>query len=187
MNRRTTTPPPDSVYSPMQPQARVPDAVQEPLCHHRRRRVAGAGDRGEYRHLFAVPPAHPSIAAGSGAGAAGQPVGAGSQAGLADLQPGGRLRRRVQLPDVPRSRAGADVVHRHRRAPAVRRQPRLPRPDAERRRHARLRAATFPCSACSPRSAGCSARPTTARSARRRSRCSATPGGSRASAPIRTS
>ena len=30
------------------------------------------------------------------------------------------------------------VVHRHRGAPAVRRQPRLPRPDAERRGHARL-------------------------------------------------
>ena len=51
----------------------------------------------------------------------------GPEAGLAVVQPGRRLRRGLQLPDVPRPRAGADGLHRHRGAPGVRRQPRLPR------------------------------------------------------------
>ena len=42
---------------------------------------------------------------------AGQPVRARPEAGLEFLRPGGRLRGRLQLPDVPGSRTGADGVH----------------------------------------------------------------------------
>ena len=52
-----------------------------------------------------------------GAGAAGQPGGAGAEAGLAVVEQRRRLRRRVQLPDVPRPREGADRLQRHRRPP----------------------------------------------------------------------
>ena len=52
-----------------------------------------------------------------------------AQARLDLVRPGGRLRGGLQLPDVPRPRAGADGVHRPRGAPPVRRQPRCPRPD----------------------------------------------------------
>ena len=42
----------------------------------------------------------------------------GPKPGSTELRPGGRLRDGVQLPDVQRSRKGADAVHRHRGAPA---------------------------------------------------------------------
>ena len=47
----------------------------------------------------------------------------GPKPGSQIVQPGRRLRRGLQLRDVPRPAEGADGVHRHRRAPAVRRQP----------------------------------------------------------------
>ncbi len=49
-----------------------------------------------------------------------------------------QLRQRVQLPDVPRSRAGADVVHRHRRAQRVRREHRVRRIVGRRRQRVRV-------------------------------------------------
>ena len=57
----------------------------------------------------------------------------GPKQGSHVVQQRGRLRRGLQLPDVPRSRARADGLHRHRRARPVRREPRVRGPDAERR------------------------------------------------------
>ena len=115
-----------------EPQTRAPDTPQKPVCHDRRGRVAGLGNRREYGDLFVVSRAHPAPAAGPGALQAGQPLGAGPQARVADVQSGGRLRRRVQLSDVPGPRTSPDVVHRDRGPPAVWRQSRLPRADVER-------------------------------------------------------
>ena len=46
------------------------------------------------------------------AGRTGQPRRAGAEAGVAVVQPGRRLRRGLQLPDVPRPRARAEGLHR---------------------------------------------------------------------------
>jgi len=50
-----------------------------------------------------------------------------------------RVRCRLQLSDVPRPAARAEGLHRNRGAPRVQRQPRLRRPDAERRGVAGIR------------------------------------------------
>src|SRR5205085_4540133 len=77
-------------------------------------------------------------AAGTRTGAAGQPRGTWTEAGIAVVQQRGGLRRRLQLPDVPRSRAPAEGVHRTRRARRRRCEPVISRTDTERRRYARL-------------------------------------------------
>ena len=107
------------------------------------------------------------VAERAAAGGAGQPVGAGAEAGLAELRPGRRLRRRLQLRDVPRPAEGADRLHRHRGAPAVRRQPGLRRADDEPARGCWSRATTSRSCRCSRRSGGCSTRTTIASSAKR--------------------
>ena len=81
----------------------------------------------------------------------GQPRGAGAQAGLPVVQPGGRLRRGLQLRDVPRPRSAC-----RRPSPAS---PRigcfganlvLSGTDAQRRRACSCRAATSRCCSCTP-------------------------------------
>ena len=59
----------------------------------------------------------------------------GPEAGTAIVRPGRRLRHRLQLSDVSRSRARADAVHGARRASSYRRQ-RSAEPGARRRQHA---------------------------------------------------
>ena len=69
----------------------------------------------------------------------------GPQARLAVVQPGGRLRRGLQLPDVPRPREGEDrpftglAAHRD-----LRRQRRVQRPDAQRRAAMLVSGSYFP-------------------------------------------
>src|SRR5690606_27784125 len=52
-------------------QARLPDAVQDTVRHHRRDSVAGAGHRRERRDLLPLRPVPAPAAAGHGTGAAG--------------------------------------------------------------------------------------------------------------------
>ena len=66
------------------------------------------------------------------AGQPGQSGGTGTEAGIAIVQSGGRLRRGLQLRDVPRSPARADDVHRRCGAPALRRQPLVSGANAQR-------------------------------------------------------
>src|SRR5580765_6752873 len=127
------------VHHYAQPQVRPPDAVQDPLCHDRGHLVAGAGHRRERGDLLAVQPAPDETAAGARAAPARQSVGAGAETGIAELQPGRRLRDGLKLPDVPRPREDPDSVHGDRRTPVIWRQPERSRPDAGRRGHARLR------------------------------------------------
>ena len=104
------------------------------------------------------------------AGGTGQSRRARSQARLAVLQPGRRLRRGFQLPDVPGSRACAEGVHgiaAHRVFGANL---------AFRARRSAATACSSPAaisrsSECSRRSAACSARTTTEASASPSSRC----------------
>ena len=65
-------------------------------------------------------------------------VGARAEAGLDLVQLGRNLRRGVQLPDVSRSRAGPDLLHRHCRARPVLGQPGLRRAHHQRRGRARV-------------------------------------------------
>ena len=99
--------------------------------------LPGARHRRQRGDLLALQPAPAAAAAGAGAEPAGQPGAPGPNAGSQSCNQAGELRRRLQLPDVPRPGEGADAVHRHRRAPHLRRQPgasRARRPG--RRRHA---------------------------------------------------
>ena len=117
--------------------------VEDAVRHRHRHPVAGPGHRRQHRDLLAVRPHAAAAAAGARPRGAGQPGDAAAQAGVELVQPGGRLRVGVQLPDVPRPRAGPDGVHRPGGALPDGRQPRGPRPDHERRRRGRCRAATF--------------------------------------------
>ena len=110
-----------------QPQVRAPHALQVAVRDARRHRLAGARDRRQRRHLLAVQP-----------DAAARRCRCRSPIGWSISPRRGRSRARnraatpascdvvLQLPDVPRPRAGADAVHRHRRAPRLQREPGLP-------------------------------------------------------------
>ena len=113
-------------------------AVPIAVCHLVAIVSLGARHRRERGHLLAVRPDAAAPAAGAGAGQLVNLSAPGPKPGSQSCNNAGRLRRRLQLPDVPRPRAGADGLHRHRGAPVVRRQPRLPGPDAERRGHVRV-------------------------------------------------
>src|SRR5690606_20427765 len=121
------------------PETRAADAAPHTVRDGRCRAVAGAGDRRERGDLLAVRPAPARRAAGARAGGAREPGGARSEVRLDIVQQRRELQRRLQLPDVPGSRARADRVHGPGRASLVRREPRLPRPDAERLRDAGVR------------------------------------------------
>ncbi len=122
-----------------QPEARIPDAGAHAVRHRRRHPVPGTRDRRQRGHLLAVRPDAAARAAGAGARSAGQPDRAGAQAGEQLVQQRRRLRRGVQLRDVPRPAARRHAVQRHRRAPRLRREPRLQGPaDPQRPGHARL-------------------------------------------------
>ena len=98
------------------------------------------GIGGERGHLLAVPPD-----AAAGAAGAARPAdlvnlsAPGPKPGSTLVQPGRRLRRRLQLRDVPRPASAPAAVQRRRGAPPVRRQPRGRRTDVERGRRAGLR------------------------------------------------
>ena len=92
-------------------------------------RLARPRHRGQRGDLLAVPPSVAAPAAGRRAGAAGQPRSSRTQTGSGRHHPGRRLRRDLQLPDVPRSPAGADRLHRRRGALQLRRPRGLRRPD----------------------------------------------------------
>ena len=74
---------------------------------------------------------------------AGEPRQSGSEARIAVVQSGWRLRCRVQLPDVSRSGKGAGRIRRDRRASPVQRERRVSGSDCERRRRARVRFILF--------------------------------------------
>ncbi len=122
-----------------QADVRPPHPVQDAVRHRRRDRLAGARHRRQRRHLLLLPPDAARIAGGAGAGEPGQPRGTRTEAGLPVVQSGWRLRRSLQLRDVPRYPTRADHVHRRCGAPAVRRQPVVSGPDAQRPGPAGLR------------------------------------------------
>ena len=117
-----------------QPATCHPHAPQIALRDHRRGPVTGVRHRGQRRHFLALQPDAVEEAAGRGAGGAREPGEPRAQAGLAELRQPGKLRRSIQLPDVPRSRKPSRCL------PASRRMSRLARisrtwSDHQRRRH----------------------------------------------------
>ena len=134
-----------------QPEVRPPHALQDAVRHDRRDRVAGARHRRERGDLLAV---QPDAAASrcrcrsrSGWSTSRRPAPSRARS---------RATRRATATRSSATRCSATsqkvqtVVHRHRRAPALRRQPRVSGTDAERRRACWCRAATSRCSACTP-------------------------------------
>ena len=83
-------------------------------------------------------------------------VSPGPRSGSVSCGQAGDVRRDLQLPDVPRSRARADRIYRHRGAPRFRREHRVWRRVGRRRRHAGVGHVLFECSASRRISAGCS-------------------------------
>ena len=112
----------------------VPDALR----HGRGDRLAGPRHRGQRGDFLPLQPVPAAPAAGRRADRAREPGESRAEARIAVVQQRRRLRRRVQLPDVPRPRTETDRVHGTRRAPHLRRQPGIPRTDGQGRRHARL-------------------------------------------------
>ena len=97
-------------------EARLPPAAQDAVRERGRDPFAGARHRRQRGDLLAVR----SDAAARAAGRSGPSElvnfsAPGPKPGSQLVRPGRRLRRRLQLPDVPRSRAAADGLHRHRR------------------------------------------------------------------------
>ena len=129
---------PSNPTSYAQPEARLPHPVPHALCHRGRRRLAGARDRGNGRHLLVIQPDAVAAAAGACSRPAGEPLRARAQAWQQLLQSGGPVRSGLHLPDVPRSREGTGGFHWHRRPPNLRRQPGLQRADAVGLGHARI-------------------------------------------------
>ena len=110
----------------------------------------------------------------------------GPKPGSQVVQPGRRLRRGLQLPDVPRPREGADRLHRHRRARMFGANLAYHGQTLNGAGHARV-GQLFPGARRAAGARPAARRPTTIRtSANRRSSCSATPTGRRASTAIRT-
>ena len=109
-----------------------------PPGHADCRRVPRARHRGERCHLLDVRPDAAPAAARGRPGFARQPERARAEAGIGLMQPTRRLRRDVQLPDVPGPRAAADRVHGNRRARAIFGESRVSGTDAERPGAARL-------------------------------------------------
>ena len=77
-------------------------------------------------------------------------VGARAEAGLQLVQPGRQLRRGLQLPDVPRPRAGADQLHRALPPTGTSAPASATRAPRSAPRACWCRAATFRCSASTP-------------------------------------
>ena len=96
----------------------------------------------------------------------------GPEARLELLQPGGRLRRGLQLPDVPRSREGEDGLHRFAAHRIFGVNLSHERPDAVNGEGMFVSGSYFPSPRLGPRSVACSRPTTTRRSAatRRRAR-----------------
>ena len=97
-------------------------AAQDPGRHRRRGPVAGPRHRLEHRDLLAVQPARAAPAAGGRPRRAGQPRVPRTQAGTLRPRQRGRVRRDVQLPDVPRPGARTGGLHEHRRPQGAPRQ-----------------------------------------------------------------
>ena len=159
-----------------QPQARLPHAVQDALRHRRRRssrwRSGSARTRRSSRCSTRCCCGRCRCRSPTGWSTSAAP---GPKPGSQLVQPGGRLRRGLQLPDVPRPREGADGLHRASPRTGIfganlAYEGQTLSGDG----HAGLGQLLPACSACSRRSAGCSARATTAPSASRTSSCSAT-------------
>ncbi|PYP43523.1 MAG: hypothetical protein DMD50_17190 [Gemmatimonadetes bacterium] len=106
----------------------LPHPLQDAVRHRHRRHFAGARHRRQCRDLLAVRPDFASPPPGAGARPARQSRSSRSQARFSVVWPGGRLRRGVQLPDVPGSRAEPDRFHGTRGALRLRRQSVLSRP-----------------------------------------------------------
>ena len=94
----------------------LPPPAQDAVRQPGRDPVAGARDRRERGDLLAVRPDAPARRCRCSAPDRLVNLAApGPEAGEPVVQPGRRLRRGVQLSDVPRPRDGADGLHRHRR------------------------------------------------------------------------
>ena len=99
----------------------VPDAAQDPGRHRRGRPFSRPRDGGERGDLLPLPPPppHAGPAAGGAAGAAGEPRGTRTEAVVGLLHRGRRMRRSLQLSDVPtcgRNRTGSPTSPPTRRA-----------------------------------------------------------------------
>ena len=113
-------------------------AIKNPRRHHDCRALRGARHRRERRHLFDLQPDASAAAAGTRTRPSRKFRLAWSPHRLVIVRAGGELRWGFQLSDVSRSRAGADIVHWHRRAPGFRREHRPWRVIGRRRRYVRL-------------------------------------------------
>src|SRR5438046_5432547 len=85
----------------VQSETGFPDAVQDAVRDHDCRALAGAWHRREHRDLLDVRPAAASSAAGVSAGGVGEPGRTAAEGWRYVVQPEWRLRRGIQLPDVP--------------------------------------------------------------------------------------
>ena len=117
---------------------RAAHAVQVAIHHPGRDSVARPRHWREFGDFLVVRPDAAAAAAGAESRGAGQLQVAWTEAGIEVVQPGRRLRRSVQLPDVPGSRGRANQLHGHCGPSQLRRQRRLPGHLAQRRRLARL-------------------------------------------------
>ena len=111
---------------------RVSHVAQDAGRHRRGGPVAGPRHRTERGDLLRLQSGVAASATGRGARAPRQPGGSPAQAGVYHRRSGRRVRRDLQLPDVPRPAARAGRVHRHRRAPQLQRPRGLRRPDHRR-------------------------------------------------------